>query len=90
MLDGPDLGVSPGLYKLEDITPRVPTDAERAVARQVLAAAPADLLYARVDLIPGPDGAPLLVELELTEPSVFLEHDEAAATRFATAIATRL
>lgn len=89
MLDGPDLG-TPGLYKLEDISPRVPTEAERAVARRVLAAAPPDLLYARVDLIAGPDGGPLLVELELTEPSVFLAHDETAAQRFAAAIAARL
>ena len=89
LLDGPDLGVE-GLYKVEEISPRVPTDAERAVARRVLAAAPTDLLYARVDLIPGPDGAPLLVELELTEPSVFLEHDAGAARRFAEAIAARL
>ena len=33
---------------------------------------PKRLLYARVDLIPGPDGEPLLIELELTEPSLFL------------------
>ncbi|GAA1791440.1 hypothetical protein GCM10009682_11810 [Luedemannella flava] len=88
MLDGPDLGVE-GLYKEEAITPRTPTDAERAVADAVLAAVPggADhLLYARVDLIPGPDGSPLLVELELTEPSLFLGYADGAADRLATAI----
>ena len=37
-------------------------------------AARADLLYARVDLVPGPDGAPLVIELELLEPSLFLAH----------------
>jgi hypothetical protein len=89
MLDGPDLGVA-GLYKVEDISARVPTAAELEVARLVLAAAPADLLYARVDLIPGPDGAPVLVELELTEPSVFLGYADGAAQRFAEAIAARL
>jgi hypothetical protein len=89
MLDGPDLGV-PGLYKAEEISARVPTPAERAVADRVLAASAADPLYARVDLIPGPDGAPLLVELELTEPSVFLAHGDGAAQRFAEAIAARL
>jgi hypothetical protein len=43
-----------------------------------------------VDLIPGPDGRPLLVELELTEPSLFLGHDAGAAHRFAAAIAARV
>lgn len=83
MLDGPDLGV-PGLYKPEVITPREPTPAERELAERVLAALPADLappLYARVDVIPGVDGAPVLVELELTEPSLFLEHAAGAAAR---------
>ena len=32
----------------------------------------ADLLYARVDLVPGDGGEPVLLELELTEPSLFL------------------
>ncbi len=89
MLAGPDHGET-GLYKAEDISSRVPTEAELAVGRQVLAVAPADPLYARVDLIPGPDGAPVLVELELTEPSVFLGYDDGAAQRFAEAIAARV
>ena len=33
-----------------------------------------DLLYARVDLIPGPDRAPVVLEIELTEPCLFLRH----------------
>jgi hypothetical protein len=89
LLDGPDEGIE-GLYKVEEITPRTPSEAELAAARQVLAALPydtQDLLYARVDLIPGPDGAPLLIELELTEPSLFLGTAEGAVTRFAEAIA---
>jgi hypothetical protein len=89
MLDGPDLGVE-GLFKAEEIAARVPTPQERAAAEQVLAVAPADLLYARVDLIPGPDGAPMLIELELTEPSVFLGYDDGAAQRFAEAIAGKV
>jgi hypothetical protein len=89
MLDGPDLGVE-GLFKAEEIAARVPTPQEREVAERVLAAAPADLLYARVDLIPGPDGTPMLVELELTEPSVFLGYDDGAAQRFAEAIIARV
>jgi hypothetical protein len=90
-----------GAYKEETVEPRQPTAAEHSAAEQVLDAladvAPAsrhDLLYARVDLVPGPDGAPTLLELELTEPSMFLVHDGAegaqAAARFADAIATVL
>lgn len=43
------------------------------------------LAYARVDLLPSPAG-PVLLELELTEPSVFLDAGEGAAERMATAI----
>ena len=90
-----------GAYKEEQITPREPSPREREVAEAVLDAlasvAPAgraDLAYARVDLVPGPDGEPTLLELELTEPSMFLIHDGAggakAAARFADAILAAL
>jgi hypothetical protein len=68
----------------------VPTTAERDVAEAVLAAAPfapAELLYARVDLIEGSDARSLLLELELVEPSTFLSFATAqAVSRFAAAI----
>ncbi|MER7331566.1 MULTISPECIES: hypothetical protein [unclassified Micromonospora] len=92
MLTGPDLGVE-GLYKPEEITPRTATPEQLAVAERALAAVPGGperLLYARVDLIPGPDGASILVELELTEPSLFLGYAEGAADRLAGAILTHL
>jgi len=63
------------------------------VARRVLAEIPGGsdrLLYARVDLIPGPDGRPLLVELELTEPSLFLDRDPGATSRLVAAIAAKI
>lgn len=93
MLDGPDLGPTDydaGLYKPEVISPREPSTAELALAERVLAAVPprlGALLYARVDLIPGPDGEPMLIEVELTEPSLFLGFADGAAQRFAEAIA---
>src|SRR6266540_4069989 len=82
LLDGPDEGVA-GLYRPEEITPREPTAEERALAEKALTAAPfgTDLLYARVDMIPGPHGAPRLIELELTEPSLFLGYAPGAADR---------
>jgi hypothetical protein len=43
------------------------------------------LLYARVDLVPGPDGAPVLMELELTEPQLYFGVVPEAAARFAAA-----
>ncbi|WP_173071788.1 ATP-grasp domain-containing protein [Phytohabitans houttuyneae] len=92
MLTGPDENVE-GLYKEESIRPRTPLDAELEIARKALAAVPggADrLLYARVDLIPGPDDLPVLVELELTEPSLFLGTAAGAPERFAEAITSRL
>jgi glutathione synthase/RimK-type ligase-like ATP-grasp enzyme len=80
------------LYVDEVITPAEPTAAERAVGDRALAAvldrfgtAP---LYARVDLLPSESG-PVVVELELTEPSLFLGYADGAAGRFAAAVAAR-
>ena len=72
-----------------EIAPREASPAELEVARAALAAVPHDgpLLYARVDVVPGPDGAPLLMELEVTEPSLFLTQSPGAADRFAAAVA---
>lgn len=70
------------------ITLREATAAEREVAGLALAAVPTltPLLYARVDLVPGPDGSPLLMELEVTEPSLFLSCSPRAAERCAAAV----
>ena len=76
------------LYVAESIAPRTPDAREREVAEAALAAAPADLLYARVDLLPTAAG-PVLIELELTEPSLYLGYREGAADRFAAAISAR-
>ena len=87
---GPGSG---GLYKRGDHRPGAHARAELAVADKALAAVPGGrerLLYARVDLIPGPDGDPVLVELELTEPSLFLGYADGAADRLADAIVAQL
>jgi len=65
-----------------------PEAAQLAVAAQTLAAVDEPLLYARVDLVPGPDG-PVVMELELTEPDLFLRTADGAAERLAGAIAAR-
>ena len=91
MLTGPSGGwIDPAS---EQITARVPSPPELTTASQVLAAIPASsspLLYARVDLIPGPDGTPMLLELELTEPSLFFRTAPGAAARLAEAVQNRL
>lgn len=71
------------------ITPAEATSAELEVARAALAAVPWDvpLLYARVDLVPGADGSPVLMEFELTEPSLFLDSSAGAPDRLAQAVA---
>lgn len=82
-----------GLYKAEVITPRRASRAELAIARAALAAVPGGaerLAYARVDLVPGPDGAPLIIELELTEPSLFLGTAPGSAERLAAHLAERV
>jgi O-ureido-D-serine cyclo-ligase len=74
----------PGLFVQENITPRVPTDAELRVAERVLAAVPfGKLVYARIDLLMNDDGSPALLELELTEPSMFFAHAPGSPERFA-------
>ena len=92
LLTGPDTEVT-GLFRPEAVEPREPSPAELAVGEAALGAVPGGqqrLLYARVDLLPGPDGAPLLLELELTEPSFFLGASPGAADRFAAAVATHV
>lgn len=63
----------------EAVTPVTIADDERALAQEVLSVVaklpgmpPDPLLYARVDTVRGEDGRPLLMELELVEPSLFL------------------
>ncbi|MEO6700078.1 MAG: hypothetical protein ABI140_08280 [Jatrophihabitantaceae bacterium] len=81
------------LYVGEVITAREPSAAELELAGAVLAeltaGLPEPLLYARIDLLPAEHG-PVLVEAELTEPSLFLDHDEQAARRLAEAISDRI
>ncbi len=63
---------------------------ERALAEAVLARAPRDLLYARVDVARGVDGRPQVMELELVEPSLFLRQHPPALQRLVAGLARRL
>ena len=80
-----------GLFAPEEIVARTPGADELAAAQRVLAAAPfGTLVYARVDLLRDAAGAPRLLELELTEPSLFLAHAPGSAERFAAALLAHL
>ncbi|GGP62118.1 hypothetical protein [Saccharothrix coeruleofusca] len=87
-----------GLYIVERLGGAQPSAAYRRVAEDVLDAATgvlglsrAELLYARVDLVPGADGTPLLLELELVEPSLgFRQADAGAPLRFASSVRAAL
>jgi glutathione synthase/RimK-type ligase-like ATP-grasp enzyme len=80
-----------GLFVQEQIDPRTPGADEIRVAEQVIAAIPGQApLYARVDLIRDDQGSPLVLEVELAEPSLFLSHSSGAADRLAQAIVRRL
>jgi glutathione synthase/RimK-type ligase-like ATP-grasp enzyme len=77
-----------GLFVEERISAAEPSPEELDLAEQTLDAVPferEELLYARVDLLPGP----VLLEVELTEPSLYLGYAEGAAERFAESVAAR-
>ena len=70
------------LYVEERMAARTASDAERSVADAALAVVQDHFgtpLYARIDLLPSPDG-PVVVEVELTEPSLFLSHHSALSS----------
>ncbi len=80
-----------GLFIKEEITARTATPAQLKVAHQALTIAPQGWVYARVDLIDDDQGNPVVLELEMVEPSLFFEVDSDIATgapgRLAQAIA---
>jgi glutathione synthase/RimK-type ligase-like ATP-grasp enzyme len=83
-------GPTTGLFAKEAVTARTPDAAERSVASKALQAAPFGTpLYARVDLIRGQEGEPVVLELELIEPSLFFPFAAGSAERFAAAVVAR-
>lgn len=89
MLNQPE-GDRGQLFRTEQMSRAPFDDAAGALAHRVLEVAGAlDALYARVDLCRWRDEW-VLMELELTEPSLFLSYDDRAAARLAAAIAARV
>jgi glutathione synthase/RimK-type ligase-like ATP-grasp enzyme len=87
-----DMSWSTGIYADEKVVAAQASPAERELADRILATLPgivpeaSDLAYARIDLLPTADG-PVVLELELTEPSLFLGLDPGAPARAAAAFA---
>ena len=62
-------------------------DDERAFAERALAGLPAELLYARIDMVRDGEESLRLMELELIEPSLFFQQSKTALARFVAAVA---
>ncbi len=102
MLDGPEVAID-GVYKEERISPieASPSDIEAALevvttARRLLTAGSTDVavsserfLFSRVDFVKDDDGGPVLMELEMVEPSLFLGYHEGVLERFADIVVAR-
>ncbi|WP_128381398.1 ATP-grasp domain-containing protein [Streptomyces cavernae] len=79
--------LAPGIAYDEDkvshpgVAPWQATEAELALAERALGAVPGspELLYARVDVVDGDDGEPVIMELELVEPNLFLDLHEGSS-----------
>ena len=77
-----------GLYAEERIEARTPSPAERSLGDQVLSYVGNRFgrpLYTRVDLLPSPHGS-VIIEVEMTEPSLYVHLSDGAAGRLADAI----
>jgi glutathione synthase/RimK-type ligase-like ATP-grasp enzyme len=79
-----DYRVQPHLGGRERPCP--PPEGGVELAKAALAAAPAKAIYARVDMVRGPDGRLAVIELELIEPSLWLEHSPDGGAAFTSAI----
>jgi len=86
--------VKNGLYTEEDIGPRDASREERELGDDVMdfvakkfGSAP---LYARVDVVRGSGGYPVLMELEMAEPSLYLHTARDSATRFVSAFVSQI
>lgn len=81
---------APGDFRVQSIwggtTRRADPQAPQVeLAKQALALLDEPPLYARVDLVAGPDGEPCLIELELIEPNLYMVEHPPAAGRLAEA-----
>lgn len=83
-----------GLFLEETIDPRVASPEYLRVGEAAVQAAITITgevpTYARIDLVEDVEGQPVVLEVEMVEPSAFLRTAEGAADRFAAAVVARL
>jgi len=79
-----DYRVQPHLGGIEE--PCAPPPGSIELAKNALAAAPAKAVYARVDMVRDGAGALAIIELELIEPSLWLEHSPDGGQAFVSAV----
>ncbi len=79
-----DFRVQPHLGGTERPCP--PPAGAKALARAALAAAPAKAVYARVDMVTDDDGQLRIMELELIEPALWLQHAPDKGAGFTSAV----
>ncbi len=88
---GTTLVVAAAMLEADLVRRGVAADDEAELARAVLEQLAGEFggmpLYARVDIVRGADGRPVLLELEAVEPHLYLATSAGAAERFARAIA---
>jgi hypothetical protein len=77
--------------EIEAVSAAVPiTRNEEELARAAIGCVASPLLYARIDVAPGPEGLPVVMELEVIEPSLFFEQGPRALELLVAGILRRL
>ena len=85
-----DAGLVEGLFAPEEISARIAAEDERLLAAAAHAAIPFERpLYVRLDMIRDRWGTPVILELEMTEPSMFFAYAPGSADRFAALLINR-
>jgi glutathione synthase/RimK-type ligase-like ATP-grasp enzyme len=80
-----------GLFAVEEIQPRSADERQLAIGARVLELLPErQLAFARIDLIRDGSGEPRILEVEVTEPSLFFNYAPTSADRLAALLLARL
>jgi glutathione synthase/RimK-type ligase-like ATP-grasp enzyme len=89
----PGQDLEQGLFRQEEVSPRQAEHAETELAEAVVERFAREVcapIYARVDLLRTDGGRPVVLELELIEPSLFLDHHPPAADRLVELVAASI
>lgn len=80
-----------GLFAVEEIHPRSADQRQLSIGARVLEILPErELAFARIDLIRDGSGEPRILEVEVTEPSLFFNYAPTSADRLAALLLARL